>query len=317
MLGGVRIMKNVTVKIASIIALAGMCSVLTMLLSACLTEGGEDAFTGTTYENTTRSGHVFSNERWKGIIDITGDVSIHASAIVTIEPGTIVRFAAGSDDQSGGETTRIIDRNFLKDPAIAPSQISSLDLYGGTLSAVGTADNPILFTSSAPNPTAGDWLSIGYNVQGSKLLLQDTIIEYGFYGVQIITTADDSNISIRDSTIRHIVTCAICSSHIKPVTITISGNDISDVGHECIATHIGDMFVVENNTFHDNLWSFGGGACGAGIHIENNNSIVRNNQFIRNRVGIAISGNSEPTITGNTFIDNDENCHGFCPDPLQ
>ena len=50
--------------------------------------------TNTVYENTSRSGPVYSNERWKGTIDITGDVTIYASATVTIEPGTTIRFAA-------------------------------------------------------------------------------------------------------------------------------------------------------------------------------------------------------------------------------
>lgn len=210
---------------------------------------------GTIYENTTRSGPVYSSEQWRGTIDITGDVHIYAPASVTIERGTTVRFAAGADDQKDGGNSPITDPNFPNDPAIAPSQISSIDLFGGTLYAVGTLDSPIVFTSSASNPDRGDWQAIGYHIEGSKLYLQHVIIEYGYYGVQINTTADDSDITIRDNTIRHIVACGICGG-IDPtllVTLTVSGNDISDCGHEAIDTHSNATLLIENNIFHDNL----------------------------------------------------------------
>lgn len=301
--------------------LIGMFGVLTILLSACSFDGDWNSITGTVYENTTRSGHIYSNEQWKGIIDITGDVFIEAPAIVTIDPGTIIRFAAGSDDQMGGGTTPITGAPYyLNDPAIAPSQMSSLDLFGGTLFAIGTADSPILFTSSESNPMRGDWHSIAYRAQGSTLVLQHTIIEYGYYGVQICTTANDSNIIIQENTIRHIVACGICGGIDPnlPVTLTISGNDISDCGHEAIDSHGNATFIIENNIIHDNLWSFGDGGAGCSVVIDGNNSIIRNNQFIRNRCAINIlAENSHPIITGNTFVDNDEDCWGFCPEPLQ
>lgn len=265
--------------------------------------------TNTVYENTSRSGAVESDERWKGIIDITGDVTIHESATVTIEPGTTIRFAAGSDDQKEGGDTPISDTPFPNDPAIPPSQISSINLYGGALYAVGTDDNKIVFTSSASSPERGDWQSIGYNEKSSNLILQYTIIEYGYYGVQINTAADDSNITIKDNTIRHIVACGICGG-IDPsqlVTITVSGNDISDCGHEAIDTHSNATLVIENNTFHDNLWSYGDGASGTGVVIDDNTTTIRNNQFIRNRSGIdIISENSDPDIYCNSFVDNEK-----------
>jgi len=271
-------------------------------------------------ENTTRSGHIYSNELWKGTIDITGDVIIHTPATVTIEPETTIRFAAGSDDQMHGGDTPITDPYFPNDPPTPPSQISSIYVMSGTLYAVGTSDSPIVFTSSASNPERGDWQSIQYGKEGGKLILQHTIIEYGYYGVQINVAADDSNITLKDNIIRHIVACGICGGidPSQPVTITISGNDISDCGHEAIDTHSNATLVIENNTLHDNLWSYGDGKAGAGVVIDGNNSTIRNNQFIRNRTAIAIlTENSHPIISGNSFVDNDLDCDGFCPDPLQ
>lgn len=309
-------MKKDIENIIRMIALIGILGVLTIFLSTCGDDGNGNSVTGTIYENTTRSGPIYSSERWRGTIDITGDVSINASATVTIEPGTIVRFAAGLDDQRGGPTTPFTDPFFPSDPVISPSQMSSIDVFGGTLLAIGTPDNPIVFTSSASN--WGDWQSIQYNQQGSKLILQHTIIEYGYFGVQINTAANDSNITVKDNIIRHIVACGICGSPTHPVTLTVSGNDISDCGHEAIATFSNTTFLIENNTFHDNLWSYGDGPAGVGVVIEDNNSTIRNNQFIRNRCGITIlTENSDPIISGNTFVDNDEDCCNFCPDPLQ
>jgi len=280
-----------------------------------------NAFLGiveTIYENTTRSGHIYSNELWKGTIDITGDVIIHTPATVTIEPETTIRFAAGSDDQMHGGDTPITDPYFPNDPPTPPSQMSSIYVMGGTLYAVGTSDSPIVFTSSTSNPERGDWQSIQYG--GGKLILQHTIIEYGYYGIQINVAADDSNITLKDNVIRHIVACGICGGidPNQPVTITISGNDISDCGHEAIDTHSNATLVIENNILHDNLWSYGDGKAGAGVIIDGNNSTIRNNQFIRNRTAIAIlTEDSHPIISGNSFVDNDLDCNGFCPDPLQ
>ena len=261
-----------------------------------------------TVKKSTRSGPIYSDERWSGTIEITGDVGIYPPATVTIEPGTIVRFAANSDDQKSGGYTPISDPYFPNDPAKAPSQISDIGLFGGTLIAVGTIDSPIVFTSSASTPDRGDWHSIAYHVEGSKLNLRNTIIEYGYYGIQINTTADNNDIAISDNTIRHIVACGICGGcdPERPVTLTISGNDMSDCGHEAIDTHSNATLTIKDNVFHDNLYSYGDGPAGTGVIIDENSSTISNNIFIRNRVGIGIlSENSSPSIYDNYFSDND------------
>lgn len=266
------------------------------------------------YENTTRSGSVYSNEVWKGMVDITGDVTIY-SGVVTIEPGTTVRFAAGSDDQAGGSPTPISDPPFPSDPAVAHSQISSIDLFGGTLYAVGTADNKILFTSSGTSPEASDWDAIQYNKTGSKLILQNTIIEYGYSGVGINVSANDSHIIFKDNIVRQIVAAGIgCGNPFSSpeVTITVSGNDISYCGHEGIATFDNADITAESNVFHD-IWNKVDGG-GAGIVIEHNNSTVRNNQFLRNSTGIIVlTEDSHPSLSSNTFEANGKDIEGFYP----
>jgi hypothetical protein len=267
----------------------------------------------TVYENTTRSGPINSNEIWKGVIDITGDVSIYSPATVTIEPGTIIRFSANSDDQHGGgnapigsENTPITDSNFPSDPRTARSEMSSIGVFGGTLYAVGTPDHTITFTSSDQKPKAGDWHSLQYNRVKSKLILQYTTIEYAYYGVEISETATDSDVTLKNNVIRNIVACGICTGGhpLRPVTITIANNDISYCGHEGVDTHSNATVIIENNAFHDNF---------NGVILDTNESIIRENQFIRNTSFAIYITNpfSHPSIYGNTFIDNKEDCSSW------
>lgn len=267
------------------------------------------------YENTKRSGGVYSNEIWKGTIEITGDITINSPAVVTIMPGTTVRFAAGSDDQAGGGNTPIVDPYFPHDPAIPPSGMSGIAIYGGTLVAVGTPDNKIVFTSSATNPKPGDWHSIQYHKAGSKLSLVYSVIEYAYYGIQINDSADDSYVTLNNDVIRNVVACGICLGidPAKPVSLTIAENDISLAGHEGVDTHGNKNAIIENNVFHD-IWNHIDGDKGAGVVIDGNSSTVRNNRFVGNRLGInVISQDSKPMIYDNTFDGNWADCFGFCP----
>jgi hypothetical protein len=60
-----------------------------------------------------------------------------------------------------------------------PGGFLSIGRYGGsaTLSAVGTEAEPITFTSSNPNPRAGDWQCIHLDGDGSEL--DHVVVEYG------------------------------------------------------------------------------------------------------------------------------------------
>ena len=81
------------------------------------------------------------------------DFEVNGSATLTLLPGTRVEFAPGG---------------FL-----------SVGRNGGsaTLSAVGTLEAPITFTSSNANPRAGDWQCIHLDGDGSEL--DNVIVEFG------------------------------------------------------------------------------------------------------------------------------------------
>ena len=94
----------------------------------------------------TTNGVMSANETWSGNIELTGDVTVPNNVTLTILPGTRVACWDKYDGQAGGlHTTRI-----------------ELIINSGILSAVGTSNNPILFTSSPlyPPALAGDWYGI-------------------------------------------------------------------------------------------------------------------------------------------------------------
>jgi len=63
---------------------------------------------------------------------ITGDRYVDNSSVLTIQPGTVIKFATGASLNIGYTSN-------------------------ATLTAVGTSDKPIIFTSSALAPAAGAW----------------------------------------------------------------------------------------------------------------------------------------------------------------
>ena len=91
----------------------------------------------------TLRGTISSNQTWSGTINLTGDVKV-TNGILTIQPGTIVRFPlnkAGSNYNGVDEAGIIVEKN-------------------GSINAVGTESQKIIFTSSSSNPQPNDWREI-------------------------------------------------------------------------------------------------------------------------------------------------------------
>jgi hypothetical protein len=265
--------------------------------------------------DTTRSGRIVGDEIWRGTITVTGDIIIGAGTSLTIEPGTTVKFTARADDQRHGPCDP--DPNTAPgDPVMIQCELSGIEVNNGTLRAEGTADHPIVFTSSSDRPAAGDWSSIHFQQTGSKLTLRHTVIEYACWGVPIAARATNQDIVLADNIIRHVATCGICITYEtgRTVTINISGNDISDCGHEAIDTTPNAELVIAGNIFRENV---------NGIVIHSNFSEIRNNRFVRNRRALSVhdeagvfSATKPPRLSGNAYEGNDVDleCEGFqCP----
>ena len=87
----------------------------------------------------TTTGTLVADETWTGMVTVTGDVTVPAGVTLTIDPGATIKFQALNDDVGGGDASR-----------------SELFVQG-TLVATGTSGSPIVFTSTATVPAAGDW----------------------------------------------------------------------------------------------------------------------------------------------------------------
>ena len=131
-----------------------------------------------------------------------GQLTIAGGVTLTVSPGTIVKLSNGVGAVPYGP------QNYL-----CPN--SSLDgnlCVDGTLDAVGTASNPIVFTSLNDNsigggtgtgsPAAGDWTGIGVD-SGGSIDLEHAKLSYAWTGVSINTPgmADVVAGSITDSTL--------------------------------------------------------------------------------------------------------------------
>ncbi|MBI2875792.1 MAG: right-handed parallel beta-helix repeat-containing protein, partial [Candidatus Tectomicrobia bacterium] len=161
---------------------------------------------------------------------ITGDLSVNAGITLTVEPGVRVLFWALQDDQASGWWS---NRSELI--------INS----GGTLTAVGTADDPIIFTSSNPQAVSGDWGGIRFQFGGSGTLSYMEVSR-ATYGVQ--TYGANSSPLIENGVYRDNQLGIYASLASSP---TISGNMVVDNSSGGI--QVDDAAAaVSNNTVNDN-----------------------------------------------------------------
>lgn len=187
------------------------------------------------------SGLQFGNQRWAGEILITGDVIVVGD--LTVEPGTIVRFAVGDDQALGNEIAA--DGNNDADPTRLLSYARShSDLAVlGKLTASGSASAPITFTSAADRPALADWQGLGFTGDGS--VLGRLVVEWSRNG--ITPKGSQPNSVLRNSTIRHTMWGCVSGG---TAGMQVLDNTISDCGHEGVDVQGGDM-VIRGNAIAD------------------------------------------------------------------
>jgi len=137
------------------------------------TDIGAFAFNGAITAQLT--GHLFQNTTFTAAASpylVTGDLTVEPGVTLTVEPGAIVRFAAGTDGMGAGTAT---DRTELR--------------VRGTLVADGTTTLGIRFESAAGSGVAGDWYGIALLPGASASIIDFATIRHGRYGIHTSAAA--------------------------------------------------------------------------------------------------------------------------------
>ena len=230
-------------------------------------------------EYTEVSGEIGADATWTLAASpyiVTGNVQVVKKKTLTIEAGVTVRF----------------------------NQSTSLNI-AGELIAVGTAEQPIYFTSNQDDPQAGDWNNIEFmtDAEGAKFnhdgsyksgsIIKNSVIQYGGNNdTDVISILGDAPL-IENNLIangRH----GIFNEGKDAV---IRGNTIQDNSYNGIINSKNGV-VIEDNIISNNGWY--------GIFSDGNNCVIENNTVTDNGLGgIYVHSGNNNAVSGNVVGNND------------
>jgi hypothetical protein len=208
------------------------------------------------------------DEVWSGEILVTHSVVVPEGITLTIEPGTAVKFKHY--------------RGYRE-----PHQKTGLTVAGGTLKAIGTPQEQIIFTSDAEKPINGDWLGISLvNTKDSEF--DYVIVEFGEIGIEQF----DSEVPVMHSIIRWNNSEGLYAERSKPI---FSHNTIYGNAYHEIALEQYNQVKIYHNTIRDGHF---------GIHHEKTEAHLKGNYF-KNEAMLAITAgmDSNLLIEENKFED--------------
>ncbi|MHA1932456.1 MAG: right-handed parallel beta-helix repeat-containing protein [Promethearchaeota archaeon] len=205
-------------------------------------------------------GTLSEDTTWQGHISVQDDVNIPKGITLTILPGTFVEFKHFRGYQNISRVGLFVD--------------------GGTLKAIGTAEQQIWFTSDAEDPINADWSGIMLD-NSSNSIFEFVIVEFSIIGIEF----SKSNISISHSIIRWIHTEGIYASQSYGVIekSLLYGNGYHEISLEDYNYNI----IMQNNIFNGGHY---------GIITEATNSTVMGNYFV-NYSGTALTVTSLSNIS--------------------
>ncbi|CAN2049334.1 Big-1 domain-containing protein [Candidatus Magnetomoraceae bacterium gMMP-13] len=186
-----------------------------------------------------RAGTISSSCRWvkqgfpyviTGHLYIYDSVAENSTATLTIEPGVEFRFNSGIALFVGSNTQY------------------------GALSARGTEEFPIIFTSNAESPSPGDWKGIYfYDKSNNDLsILEHCVIEYGGYSYNSDIYLNNASPTIQYNTIRNSKHSGIYANGTGCNDAVIEGNNIVENDRYGVYTYANAQPAIHNNNFLTN-----------------------------------------------------------------
>jgi len=218
--------------------------------------------------STDVSGLITTNTIWSPAGNpyiVTGDVTVEPGVTLVIEPGVQVRFDG----------------------------VYAFNVRG-TLNAVGTHEQPIVFTSNKPSPLAGDWGVLDIRADSQHSRMEHVMIEYGgnngkagWYCASGALCVNTSSFRLEASTLRNSATRAVVLSQSSAI---IYNNTFDHVTWEAIRLHTCDLAK---------------GEC---------HPLIVGNTFTNNQYPILLDNAQLPEMSGNTASGNQVN--GFVLSPM-
>ena len=220
-------------------------------------------------EPVFKGGSLTQDETWSGSIFVNERVIIPTNITLTILPGTEILCKPNRDYRS--------------------TETVGFTISGGTIIAIGTADQQIWFTVDHENPINGDWGGIEL-YHSNNSIFKYVIMEYAGLGIaQFYSKANVSH-----SIVRWVNLEGIYMEHSSPL---IEYNLLYQNGyHEIALEQYNYDVIIRNNIFAGGHVPF--------ITIDSNVTLEGNyfhNYNSTDTIAIQVAGYSNATITANKF----------------
>lgn len=221
---------------------------------------------------------------------VTSTIYIDDNSTVTIEPGTIIKFDAGTDLKVG----------FFN---------------AGTLKAEGTSTDNIVFTSAASSPTAGIWHGLLFYNGASNCSLKYCKILYAgntsYYGAILI---DGTSISMEYCNISHSNNYGVYCNDRQSGFISFNNNVFENIANHSLNIYADKVHTIGTNNVFDGTNNHGVEICGGYYTLTTQHTWFAQNvpYYITSNIyfdgNIKIEGTYKCNASVNIFFGNFSNC---------
>lgn len=212
--------------------------------------------------NSNVFGINIQSQVWSSIIRITEDTTFAPWITLTIKPGTRILFEKKTDVENT-QWTKYADEYIIthNDPTGKEGYEASHYYLAGKINAIGTKENPIIFTSAQKKPEYADWDQLVL-FRGS--ILDNVELSYAHNGANL----DGNKVVIRNSRLHDSLWSCV---DIFSVDNVIDNNEIYHCWHQAIGVKAQGKNTIKNNFVHDAL---------LGVNCENGaNPNIADNSF--------------------------------------